>query len=163
MISQRHYILNLLFKFEMTENKHVATPFNWNLKLDADSGSIECEPTHYQQLVRRLIYLTITRPYLSYPVGLLSQVMQAPRNIHLDCDKRVLQYMSGTLDYDILYESTIPIPLEGYTDVGWVSYKAYRCARLQGSSSLSEVESSVGVARSSQTYHCRVCMWNRMT
>ena len=37
MISQRHYILNLLYKFEMTESKLVPNPLNRNLKLDADS------------------------------------------------------------------------------------------------------------------------------
>ena len=38
MISQRHYILNLLYKFGMAECKSVATPLDRNLKLDADSG-----------------------------------------------------------------------------------------------------------------------------
>ena len=54
MISQRHYILNLLYKFGMTECKSVATPLDRNLKLDANSGTTECELTHYRQLVGRL-------------------------------------------------------------------------------------------------------------
>ena len=60
MISQRHYILNLLYKFGMTECKSIATPLDRNLKLDADSGTDECELTQYQQLIGSLIYLTIT-------------------------------------------------------------------------------------------------------
>ena len=72
MLSQRHYILKLLYKFGMTECKPVTTPLDRNLKLDADSSTTECEPMFYRQLVRSLIYLTITRPGLSYPVGLLS-------------------------------------------------------------------------------------------
>ena len=96
MISRRHYILNLLFKFGMTKCKLVATPLDRNLKLDADSSTKECESTHYRQLVGSLIYLTITRPDLSYPVGLLSRFMQTPCNTHLDCAKRVLRYVSGT-------------------------------------------------------------------
>ena len=90
MIYQRPYILNLLYKFGMTECKSVATPLDRNLKLDANSGTTECEPTHYQQLVGSVIYLTITRPDHSYPVGLLNQFMQTPRDIDLDCTKRVL-------------------------------------------------------------------------
>ena len=39
MLSQRHYILNLLFKFGMTKCKPVTTPLDRNLKLDADSGT----------------------------------------------------------------------------------------------------------------------------
>ena len=72
MLSQRHCILNLLYKFEMTKCKPMTTPLDRNLNLDVDSNTTECEPTFYCQLVGSLIYLTITRPNLSYPVGLLS-------------------------------------------------------------------------------------------
>ena len=75
MISQRHYVLNLLYKFGMTECKPVSTPLDRNLKLDADSGTEDCEPTQYHQLIISLIYLPITRPDLSYSVSLLSQFM----------------------------------------------------------------------------------------
>ena len=50
--------------------------------------------------------------------------MQTPRDIHLDCTKRVRMYVSGMIDYDILYNSTTPIPFEGYTNVDWASDKA---------------------------------------
>ena len=60
MISQRHCILNLLYKFGMAECKSVATPLDCNVKLDADSGTKACEPTQYQQLIGSLIYLMIT-------------------------------------------------------------------------------------------------------
>ena len=110
----------------MTECKSVATPLDRNLKLDANSGTKACEPTEYRQLIGSLIYLTITRPDLSYPVGLLSQFMQAPRDIHLDCAKRVLRYVSGTMDCGILYKTAMPIRLEGYTDADWAGYKADR-------------------------------------
>ena len=89
--------------------KLVSTPLDRNLKLDFNCSTEECEPTHYRQLVGSLTYLTIIRPGLSYLVGLLSQFMQTPRNIHLDCAKRVLRYVSGTMDYDILYNSATPI------------------------------------------------------
>ena len=39
IISQCHYILNLLYKFGMAECKYVATPLNRNLKLDVDSNT----------------------------------------------------------------------------------------------------------------------------
>ena len=55
MISQRYYILNLLYKFGMTECKYVAIPLDQNLKLDANSGTTQCEPTYYRQLVGSLI------------------------------------------------------------------------------------------------------------
>ena len=78
------------------------TPLDQNLKPDADSGTTTCEPNQYPQLSGSLIYLTITRRDVSHPVGLLSQFMQTPRGIHLDCEKRVLRYMSRTMDRGIL-------------------------------------------------------------
>ena len=99
----------------MAECKSVATPFDRNLKLDADSGTKACEPTQYRQLIGSLIYLTITRPDLSYPIGLLSQFIQTPHDIHLDCTKRVLRYVSSTRDCGIFYNTAMPIRLEGGT------------------------------------------------
>ena len=116
MISQRHYILNLLYKFGMAECKSVATPLDRNLQKDVDSDTDECKPMQYRQLIGSLFYLTITRRNLSYPVGLLSQSIKNPRDIHFDCAKQLLRYVSGTMDYGILYKSTTPIRLEGYTD-----------------------------------------------
>ena len=63
MISQRHCILNLWYKFGMIECKSVATPLDRNLKLDANFGTRACEPTQCRQLIGSLILLTITRLY----------------------------------------------------------------------------------------------------
>ena len=60
------------------------------------------------------------------PVGLLNQFMQTPPDIHLDCVKQVLRYVSGTMYYNILYKSITPIRLEGYTNADWADYKADR-------------------------------------
>ena len=94
------------------------------MKLDTNFGTIECEPTNYRQLVGSLIYLAITRPNLNYLVSL--QFMQTPRDIHLDCAKRLLRYVSGTMDYVILYKLATPIRLEGYTDADWADYNVDR-------------------------------------
>ena len=110
----------------MAECKPVATLLNQYLKLDADSGTKECEPTHYCQCVGNLIYLTIIQPDLSYTVGLLCQFMQTPGNIHLGCAKQVLRYVSGMMDFGILYKSATPIRLKGYTNSDRASYKVDR-------------------------------------
>ena len=60
MLSQCHYILNLLFKFGMTDHKPILTPLDYNLKLLTNSGT-PCEPIQYRQIIRSLIYLTITQ------------------------------------------------------------------------------------------------------
>ena len=60
LISQRHYVLSMLFKFGMAECRSV--------KVCPDSGKV-CDPTRLRQIVGSLIYLTITRPNLKYRLG----------------------------------------------------------------------------------------------
>ena len=111
----------------MAECKFVATPrVDQNLKLDADSGTTTCESTQYRQRIGSLIYLTITRPDLSYPVGLLSEFIQTPCDIHLDCAKRVLRYVIGTMDCMYPLQDGNANSTRGYTDADWVGYKADR-------------------------------------
>ena len=54
-------------------------------KVNTDTGVILEDPTMYKKMVGNLIYATITRSNLSYPVGLVSKFMQVPRKPHLDC------------------------------------------------------------------------------
>ena len=59
MLSQCHYILNLLFKFGMMDHKPISTPLDQNMELHTDSGT-PSELTQYHQIIGSLIYLTIT-------------------------------------------------------------------------------------------------------
>ena len=73
----------------------------------------------YCKIVGSLIYLTITRPDLSYTVGLESQFMQAPKKPHLDAVRRTLRYVRATLDHALFYAAGVPVELYGYTDADW--------------------------------------------
>jgi hypothetical protein len=70
LISQRHYVLSMLFKFGMVDCKSISMPLDRTVKLRPDSGKV-CNLTWFRQIVGSLIYLTITRPNLSYPVGVI--------------------------------------------------------------------------------------------
>ena len=76
LISQRHYVLSMLFKFGMIECKSVS--------------GMTCDAKRFLQIVGSLMYLTITRPDLSYPTGLISQFMSQPNAEHLQCEQRIL-------------------------------------------------------------------------
>ena len=74
LISERHYVLSMLFKFGMADYKSISTPLERNLKLCRDSRKV-CDLTRFRQIVGSLIYLTIAQPDVNYPIGLISQFM----------------------------------------------------------------------------------------
>ncbi len=67
------------------------------MKLSADEGDLVEDTTMYIRIVGSLIYMTITRPDLSYAVGVVSQFMQTPQKPHLDSVRRILRYIKHTL------------------------------------------------------------------
>ena len=118
-LSQRQYALDMLSKYGMADCKPISMPLDQNLKLQADEGQVLEDVTMYRKIVGSLIYLTISRPDLSYVVGLESQFMQLPRKPHLDAVRRTLRYVSATLDYALFYEASMELQLYGYTDADW--------------------------------------------
>jgi len=74
-IFQRRYALEIL--------KDSGVLGDLNLKLSQGDGELIDDLSSYRRLVGRLVYLTITRPDLSYLVQLLSQFMDSPRKPHI--------------------------------------------------------------------------------
>eukprot|EP00253_Pinus_taeda_P033706 PITA_33706 len=67
-----------------------------NLKLTSIEGKEFEDATKYRQLIRSLIYLTTTRPDISFAIGILSRFMQKPCEGHWSAAKRVLRNLKGT-------------------------------------------------------------------
>ena len=65
-LGQTKYATDLLKKFGMEECKPSLTPMEQNLKLSKFEGGGLVDGTKYRQLIGSLIYLTNTRPNLSY-------------------------------------------------------------------------------------------------
>ncbi|MCO5549138.1 hypothetical protein L7F22_002604 [Adiantum nelumboides] len=70
--------------------------------------------------------MMISRPDLSYAVGLVSQFMQLPRKPHLDAVRRILRYVRATLDYTLFYDAGTRVHVHGYTDSDWVGSSSDR-------------------------------------
>ena len=51
------------------------------------------EPYRYRRLIGRLIYLSTTRPELSYVIHVLSQFMHCPKEEQWDTALRVVRYL----------------------------------------------------------------------
>ncbi|KAJ7295863.1 hypothetical protein O6H91_Y158500 [Diphasiastrum complanatum] len=115
-ISQVNYAQSLLKKFKMEVCKSVDTPMEQDVKVpNEDDERSFMDITLFRQLIGSLMWITITRPDLSFSVCRLSQSMQKPLNIHWKKAKRILRYISGTLDFGILYRGDV-INLHAFSD-----------------------------------------------
>ncbi len=89
------------------------------MKLSVDERDLVEDTTMYRHIVGSLIYMTITRPNLSYAIGVVSQFMQTPRKPHLDVVRCILRYIKHTLQCGIFYEAKSQLQVHGYTDANW--------------------------------------------
>ncbi|KAJ0771566.1 putative RNA-directed DNA polymerase [Helianthus annuus] len=119
MLHQKKYATDLLHKFGMFSCKAAATPMDSSMRLYANVGRQLEDPSEYRKLVGSLIYLTLTRPDLSFSVGVLSRFMQDPRKPHLIAIRRVLRYLKGTTGQGILFKREIEPKLMGYCDADY--------------------------------------------
>lgn len=118
-VSQTRYATRLLDRFRMGESKIMATPMDPCLKLIKDGGRFLKDATLFRQLVGSLFYLTITRPDISFSVGVVSQFMDKPCESHLIAAKRILRYIKGTLNFGLFYQQHTPLLLTGFVDADW--------------------------------------------
>ena len=77
-------------------SKPVHFPMEPNVKFSKDSGQLLDDPTAYGQLVGRLLYLTISRPDISFAVQVLNQFMAQPRAPYLVAAYRILRYIKAS-------------------------------------------------------------------
>lgn len=70
--SQAKYASEFLIRADITDNKIVDTPIENNVKLCDTEGVLLPNATLYIQLVGGIVYLTVTRPDISYAVHLVS-------------------------------------------------------------------------------------------
>ena len=73
----------------------------------------------YRQLVASLNYLTTIRPEISYSVSILSQLLAKPCETHWKAAKQVLRYLTGTVNFGLLYTDVYDVQLGGYFDSDW--------------------------------------------
>ena len=89
-----------------------------NIQLHVDSLVLH-DPTAYKRLFGRLIYLTITKPDISFSVQCLSWFMSKLTQLHYQATLRVLKYLKGSLAQGLLSTTTNSLKLKAYCNADW--------------------------------------------
>ncbi|XP_015160242.1 uncharacterized mitochondrial protein AtMg00810-like [Solanum tuberosum] len=112
LICQRKFTLDLIADMGLAGSKPASTPLEPNQKLTSfefDQGhegdtndELLADPRSYQKLVGKLLYLTMTRPDISFTIQNLSQFMHNPKKSHMEAALRVVRYLKNAPELGIL-------------------------------------------------------------
>ncbi|CAN1797736.1 Retrovirus-related Pol polyprotein from transposon RE1 [Linum perenne] len=101
-IHQAKYCKNMLDKFKLGNLKSSPTPMSISCKLDSDPAGTEIDIKQYRGMIGSLLYLTASRPDISFSVGLCAMFQCSPKNSHLIAVKRIFRYLTGTIVTPVL-------------------------------------------------------------
>ncbi|GJX78233.1 ribonuclease H-like domain-containing protein [Tanacetum coccineum] len=126
-LTQRKYCLEVLAEFRMLTCRPCGTPIE-SKDSTTKSGKVVIDNplniiNNYQKLVGKLIYLTHTRPDISYVVHVLSQFMHAPLQSHLKLAFRVLRYLTNAPGKGISFVKSNDLNLSIFVDSDWSKCK----------------------------------------
>jgi hypothetical protein len=118
-LCQRKYCLDMLSDSGSINSKHVSTPSDPSIKLRHDS-SLPCDDIpSYRKLVGRLLYLTTTRPDITFITQQLSQFLSKPTQTHHHAALRVLRYLQGCPGKGLHFPRNSSLHLQGFSDADW--------------------------------------------
>lgn len=120
VVLQTKYKLDLLKKFGVLGSKLVDDPIEFNHKIGKLDGGKKIDREKFQRLVGRLIYLSHTRPNISFAMSVISQFMHAPQVEHLEAAFRILKYLKGSPSRGLIFKKGKELLVEGYSDTDWL-------------------------------------------
>ncbi|GJW95386.1 retrovirus-related pol polyprotein from transposon TNT 1-94 [Tanacetum coccineum] len=115
-LNQSKYALESLKKYGMESSDPVDTPMVKKSKLDEDPQGKAVDPTHYRGMVGTLMYLTTSRPDLTFVVCMCARYQAKPTEKHLHAVKRIFKYLRGTINRGLWYPKDSSIALTTYAD-----------------------------------------------
>ncbi|GJW17309.1 retrovirus-related pol polyprotein from transposon TNT 1-94 [Tanacetum coccineum] len=100
----------------MESSDPVDTPMVEKSKLDEDTQGKAVDPTHYHGMVGTLMYLTTSRPYLTFVVCMYARYQEKLTKKHLYAVKRMFKHLRGTVNRGLWYPKDSSIALTAYAD-----------------------------------------------
>ncbi|KAK6145379.1 hypothetical protein DH2020_022199 [Rehmannia glutinosa] len=119
-ISQTKYTRDLMKKFGMEEKSSVKLPMNTSVKMDMDADGKAVDQTRYRALIGSLLYLTASRPDITFSLGVCARFQSAPKESHMTTAKSILRYLKGSSALFLFFSSSAAFFFSGYSDSDYV-------------------------------------------
>jgi hypothetical protein len=119
VLHQDQYAAELLSQANMSNCNTCLTPADTKSKPSISDGKPLANATEYRSLAGALQYLTLTRPDISYAAQQVCLFMHAPTEVHMNLIKRILRYITDTLNYGLHLAPSSSDDLVIYSDVNW--------------------------------------------
>ncbi|XP_020262928.1 uncharacterized protein LOC109838913 [Asparagus officinalis] len=115
LLSQKKYVLDLLEEAGLLECKPASTPMEANVDLWRDDTSLLDDAARYRRLIGKLIYLTVTRPDITFTVG----VMHKPREVHWTAALKILAYVKSCPGKGLRHKKHVHTHISAFSDAGY--------------------------------------------
>jgi hypothetical protein len=120
-INQSAYIESIASRFQLLDSKPVYTPIDPGIQLDADQCPDKAIEHPYREACGSVLWpAIISRPDVSFAIGLLTQSMQNPAEQHWRAIRRVIRYLHTTKNLWLTFGGP-DAQILGFTDADWAS------------------------------------------
>ncbi|GKB51067.1 retrovirus-related pol polyprotein from transposon TNT 1-94 [Tanacetum coccineum] len=115
-LNQSKYASEIIKKYGLLTSDSVDTPTVEKNKLDEDLQGTPVDVTLYRVMIGSLMYLTSSRPDLTYAVCLCARYQAKPTEKHLNAVKRIFRYLKGNINMGLWYSKDTGMSLTTYSD-----------------------------------------------
>ena len=103
-----------------------------NVKLTVDMLGKSIDSSLYRSMIGSLLYLTASRPDISYSVGVCARYQVNHKESYMIALKRIIQYVKTTADFGVWYSKDTNDVLAGYSNTDWARNTDDRNSTLGG-------------------------------
>ncbi|KAL0367919.1 UNVERIFIED_CONTAM: Retrovirus-related Pol polyprotein from transposon RE1 [Sesamum calycinum] len=120
-ITQHKFIRDIIQDTSLLHVKPASSPWLTGLKLCTHNSVPLSDPKPFRRLVGRILYLSFTRPDISFGAQQLSQFVHAPCQIYLETALHLVRYLKGCPERGLFFPASNPFTVTTYYNADWVS------------------------------------------
>ncbi|KAL0385915.1 UNVERIFIED_CONTAM: Retrovirus-related Pol polyprotein from transposon RE1, partial [Sesamum radiatum] len=121
-ITQHKFIRDIICDTGLQSARPATSPLPPGVKLSTHNSTLLSDTELYCRLVGRLLYLSFTRPDISFGAQQLSQFVHAPCTVHMDVALHLVRYLKGCPERGFFFPASNSLSLTAYCDTDWTSY-----------------------------------------